>query len=134
MRRRRQILPPFSVISKRCCDERAAGRQLVHEVLTNGLVMTPSRLDALLARRGDRGATWLSWLRNAPQSPAARNILRLIERLAYIRALGLDRARADMIPALTFDRLADEAAASHRSTLANCPAPPCDAGGNRHPA
>jgi hypothetical protein len=42
------------------------------------------------------------------QSPAARNILRLIERLAYIRALGLDRARADMIPALTFDRLADE--------------------------
>ena len=36
---------------------------------------------------------------NAPQSPAARNILRLIERLASIRALGLDRARADMIPA-----------------------------------
>ncbi|WP_244917373.1 hypothetical protein [Sphingobium xenophagum] len=53
-------------------------------------------------------ATWLSWLRNAPQSPAARNILRLIERLASIRALGLDRARADMIPASTFDRLADE--------------------------
>jgi hypothetical protein len=47
--------------------------------------------------------------RNAPQSPAAAaHILRLIERLAYIRALGLDRARADMIPALTFDRLADE--------------------------
>jgi hypothetical protein len=65
-------------------------------------------LDDLLARRPGQAATWLSWLRNAPQSPAARNILRLIERLAYIRALGLDRARADMIPALTFDRLADE--------------------------
>src|SRR3546814_6977239 len=34
--------------------------------------------------------------------------LRLIERLTHIRALDLDRARADMIPALTFDRLADE--------------------------
>src|SRR3546814_3166010 len=39
---------------------------------------------------------------------SARNILRLIERLTHIRALDLDRARADMIPALTFDRLADE--------------------------
>src|SRR3546814_14540526 len=56
-----------------------------------------------------QAATWLSWLRNASQSPAARNILRLIERLAYVRALGLDRGRADMIPASTFDRLADEA-------------------------
>ncbi len=37
------------------------------------------------------GKTTVSWLRNAPQSPAARNILRLIERLAYIRALDLDR-------------------------------------------
>src|SRR3546814_377000 len=55
-----------------------------------------------------QAATWLSWLRNASQSPAARNILRLIERLAYVRALGLDRGRADMIPASTFDRLADE--------------------------
>src|SRR3546814_21151543 len=35
-------------------------------------------------------------------------MLRLIERLAYVRALGLDRGRADRIPASTFDRLADE--------------------------
>lgn len=82
---------------------------VTYEVLTNGLLPdTLQGLDDLLARRPGQVATWLSWMRNAPQSPAARNILRLIERLAYIRALGLDRARADMIPALTFDRLADE--------------------------
>src|SRR3546814_10306672 len=40
-------------------------------------------LDDLLARRPGQAATWLSWLRNAPQSPAERNILRLIGRLAY---------------------------------------------------
>src|SRR3546814_14322175 len=57
--------------------------------------------------RTGQAATWLSWLRNASQSPAARNILRLIERPAYVRALGLDRGRADMIPASTLDRLAD---------------------------
>src|SRR3546814_6018169 len=37
-------------------------------------------LDDLLARRPGQAATWLSWLRNAPQSPAERNILRLIGR------------------------------------------------------
>src|SRR3546814_12163993 len=40
-------------------------------------------LDDLLARRPGQAATWLSWLRNAPQSPAERKILRLIGRLAY---------------------------------------------------
>src|SRR3546814_17046986 len=40
-------------------------------------------LDDLLARRPGQAATWLSWLRNAPQSPEERNILRLIGRLAY---------------------------------------------------
>src|SRR3546814_14252854 len=72
-----------------------------YEVLTNGLRPdTLQGLDDLLARRTGQAATWLSWLRNAPQSPAARNILRLIERLTHIRALDLYRARADIIPAL----------------------------------
>lgn len=66
-------------------------------------------LDALLTRRSDQGTTWLAWLRNAPQSPAPRNILRLLERLDHVRNLGLDLARAAMIPSATFDRLADEA-------------------------
>src|SRR3546814_9401737 len=82
---------------------RQQAEQLTYEVLTNGLRPdTLQGLDDLLARRTGQAATWLSWLRNAPQSPAARNILRLIERLTHIRALDLDRARADMIPALTF--------------------------------
>src|SRR3546814_5710826 len=94
-------------ISDVCSSDLA--EQLTYEVLTNGLRPdTLQDLDDLLARRTGQAATWLSWLRNASQSPAARNILRLIERLAYVRALGLDRGRADMIPASTFDRLADE--------------------------
>jgi hypothetical protein len=108
--RRRQIFLPSPLILEAVLRRaRQQAEQLTYEVLTNGLRPdTLQGLDDLLARRTGQAATWLSWLRNAPQSPAARNILRLIERLAYIRALGLDRARADMIPALTFDRLADE--------------------------
>src|SRR3546814_18089208 len=48
-------------------------------------------LDDLLARRPGQAATWLSWLRNAPQSPAERNILRLIGRLAYPARSNLQR-------------------------------------------
>lgn len=43
------------------------------------------------------------------QSPAPRNILRLLDRLDHVRTLGLDPAHAAMIPSATFDRLADEA-------------------------
>src|SRR3546814_21176604 len=78
------------------------------DVCSSDLPDTLQGLDDLLARRPGQVATWLSWMRNAPQSPAARNILRLIERLAYIPALGLDRARADMLPSFTFARLAVE--------------------------
>src|SRR3546814_3016625 len=49
-------------------------------------------LDDLLARRPGQAATWLSWLRNAPQSPAERNILRLIGRLAYPARSNIQRS------------------------------------------
>src|SRR3546814_7787570 len=109
LRRRQILLPSSSVLEAVLRRARQQAEQLTYEVLTTGLRPdTLQGLDDLLARRTGQVATWLSWLRNAPQSPAARNILRLIERLTHIRALDLDRARADMIPALTFDRLADE--------------------------
>src|SRR3546814_2854877 len=63
------------------------------DVCSSDLPDTLQGLDDLLARRPGQVATWLSWMRNAPQSPAARNILRLIERLAYIRALRSEARR-----------------------------------------
>jgi len=35
--------------------------------------------------------TRLTWLRNASQSPAPTNILGLIERVEFLRKLGIDR-------------------------------------------
>src|SRR3546814_11843804 len=109
LRRRQILLPSSSILEAVLRRARQQAEQLTYEVLTNGLLPdTLQGLDDLLARRTGQAATWLSWLRNAPQSPAARNILRLIERLAHVRALGLAPGRADMIPASTFYRLADE--------------------------
>src|SRR3546814_16000005 len=98
-----------------CSSDLQQAEQLTYEVLTNGLLPdTLQGLDDLLARRSGQATTWLSWLRNAPQSPAARTILRLIERLAYVRALALARARAHIIPAFTFYRQIRHAASRER--------------------
>src|SRR3546814_9507806 len=108
LRRRQILLPSSSVLEAVLRRARQQAEQLTYEVLTNGLRPdTLQGLDDLLARRTGQAATWLSWLRNAPQSPAASNILRLIERLTHIRALEPHRARPDMTPALTFHRQAD---------------------------
>lgn len=110
LRRRRILLPPPAVIEAIVRRARQQAEHLTHELLTNGIAPDQLKmLDALLTRRADQGPTWLAWLRNAPQSPAPRNILRLLERLEHVRTLGLDRARAAMIPAVTFERLADQA-------------------------
>ncbi|WP_339454466.1 DUF4158 domain-containing protein, partial [Pseudomonas sp. EA_5y_Pfl2_R50] len=110
LRRRRVLLPPSAVIEAIVRHARQQAEHLTHEILTSGIKPDKlAALDALLARRPDQGTTWLAWLRNAPQSPAARNILRLLERLDHVRTLGLDPSRAAMIPSATFDRLADEA-------------------------
>jgi TnpA family transposase len=110
LRRRRVLLPPPAVIEAIVRHARQQAEQLTHEILTSGIEPDKlTMLDALLTRRSDQGTTWLAWLRNAPQSPAPRNILRLLERLDHVRNLGLDLARAAMIPSATFDRLADEA-------------------------
>ena len=86
LRRRQILLPSSSILEAVLRQARQQAEQLTYEVLTNGLLPdTLQGLDDLLARRPGQAATWLSWLRNAPQSPAARNILRLIERLAYDR-------------------------------------------------
>src|SRR3546814_19617988 len=103
LRRPQILLPSSSVLEAVLRRARQQAEQLTYEVLTNGLRPdTLPGLDDLMARRTGQAATWLSWLRNAPQSPAARNILRLLARLTHIRALYHDRARSDLIPAFTF--------------------------------
>src|SRR3546814_32529 len=92
--RRRQILLPSSSVPEAVLRRaRQQAEQLTYEVLTNGLRPdTLQGLDDLLARRTGKAATWRSWMRNAPQSPAARNTLRLRARLHHLRARNFDRA------------------------------------------
>lgn len=122
MRRRRLLLPPVTIVEAIVRRARQQASDLVHDVLAGDIdEIGRAKLDALLSRRNDKSATWLSWLRNPPLSPAPRNILRLIERLDHVRTLGLSVARAATIPQAAFDRIADEAARITPQHLAELP-------------
>jgi hypothetical protein len=82
----------------------------LHRALTTSLTdETRKSLDGLLRIAPEMTITRLTWLRNASQSPAPTNILGLIERVEFLRKLGIDRERQQAIPASAFDRIAREA-------------------------
>ena len=111
LRRRRVLLAPPLVLEAVIRGARERAEHVAHEVLTSGLDdATLARLDALLNPRPIGKLTWIGWLRNAPQSPAPKNVPKLIERVRYVRAIGIDHSRATALPAPVFERMADEAA------------------------
>src|SRR3546814_13589696 len=50
----------------------------------------------------------LAWLRQAPQSPAPRNLVAVVDRLEALRRLGVDRSVQAHVPEAAFERLAAE--------------------------
>ena len=109
LRGRQILLPSPRILELAVHQARQRGERVIHEALI-GILPAEKRaaLDALLAAKPETTVTQLAWLQNASRSPAARNILRMIERLQVIRALALDRRLAERVPALVFERLAAE--------------------------
>jgi len=109
VRGRQILLPSPRILELAVHQARQRGERVIHEALI-GILPAEKRaaLDALLAAKPETTVTQLAWLQNASRSPAARNILRMIERLQVIRELALDRRLAERVPALVFERLAAE--------------------------
>jgi hypothetical protein len=109
LRRRRILLPSAAVLEMIVHQARARAESTVHRALLEGLgTDTRASLDRLLEPMPEETMSRLAWLRTAQQSPAARNILGLTERVRFVRTLGIDRKRRQDIPAQAFERLADE--------------------------
>ena len=93
----------------------------MQRALTEGLSgQTLAALERLVQAGPETVPSRLAWLRTASRSPAARNLLGLIERLAFVRSLGVSRTLQGAIPQVAFQRLVGEAmrddgAASGRS-------------------
>ncbi|HCP75685.1 MAG TPA: hypothetical protein DIU08_13735 [Ktedonobacter sp.] len=67
-----------------------AERRLLSTVTASLSLEQRSRLDALLqADTALRGATRLSWLRKAPETPSPKSVKQIIERLSFLRTLEL---------------------------------------------
>ena len=109
LRRQRILLPTPRVLELVVHHSLTRAERVTHQALIQGM---PSEqmvaLDGLLATSANSGIAPIAWMRQAPASPAARNLLGLIERMEAVRAVGLDRDRESAVPAAAFDALANE--------------------------
>lgn len=122
LRQRRILLPPPAVIERAVHQARQGAEHISHRAVVGMLTnVQRSALDGLLQRRHGSHTAVLAWLRTAPQSPAARNILSLLDRIRCVREVGMTQDLTLIVPIAVLDRLADEGlrmTAQHLTELA----------------
>lgn len=105
LRRRRILLPSAAVLELILHQARSRAERLIHRVLVDALGPDGEReVEALLEPRANTGMAMLAWLRQAPQSPAPRNLVAVVDRLEALRRLGVDRSIQAQIPEAVFER------------------------------
>ena len=83
---------------------------VMQRALTEGLSeQTGVALERLVEAGPEASLSRLAWLRTASRSPASRNLLGLVERLRFVRSLGVPRDRQGAVPQIAFQRLVGEA-------------------------
>jgi TnpA family transposase len=119
-RQRRILVPPPSALERLCGELRDRARREVHRRLAGDLSAEQRRrLDALTHRREQTGQSWLTWLRQMPQAAKPDAMLGLIERLAHVRAIGIDPGRGQRVHQTRLAQLVREAGRSTVQHLAD---------------
>ena len=107
LRRHRILIPTRSTLELLVHQTRSRAERMLYRALTNGLTDAQGGvLDTLLNQKPEAATSWMGWLRQLPQAPAARNILALIERIRFVRELGIDADRQRSVSVAAFERLA----------------------------
>jgi hypothetical protein len=87
----------------------ARARRRAFEALASGLTdASRQALDGLLTNDPEVGRSRFTWLRDCPESPAPSNMVELLDRLDYVRSLGVDADRARCIHPGRLVRLVEE--------------------------
>lgn len=108
-RERKALLPSQHSIEKIGIAARAIARRRAESALLADLdPETLQTLDGLLAVDPAIGQTRFHWLRSAPEAPGAVNLVGLTERIAFLRAFGIDPRLQARIPSGRWDQLIRE--------------------------
>ena len=76
LRGRRLLIPTRKMLELLLHQAQSRAERVIYSALTNGLTNTQrDALDALLNQKPDAATSWMAWLRQPPQAPAAPNIL-----------------------------------------------------------
>ncbi|MDQ5853037.1 MAG: Tn3 family transposase [Chloroflexota bacterium] len=98
MRLRKIIAPALYVIERVAWETRDRAQQQIYKRLTTDLTVEQCcHLDSLLTTLSSQPYTRLAWLRQPVGKPVPATILKLIERLRFIRSIGIDHDRAQHI-------------------------------------
>jgi hypothetical protein len=105
------LVPTAAVLERIGLAARVRARKRVFQILGEGLTdSTRETLEKLLTFDPVLRRSRFAWLRSYVESPAPTNLLALLDRLEYVRGLGIDASRAKKIHPARLGRLLAEAA------------------------
>jgi TnpA family transposase len=111
LRAERVIVPAAAVLERIGLAARVRARKRAFQALAEGLTdTTRGALENLMTFDPALRRSRFAWLRGYAESPAPTNLLALLDRLEYVRGLGVDAARARRIHPARLGRLLAEAA------------------------
>ncbi|MGJ0513420.1 DUF4158 domain-containing protein [Methylocystis sp.] len=108
LRTRGILLPAATVMERIGLAARARARKQAHKNLIEGLEQpTITELEALIAVN-NIARTPLSWLRDWPEAPTQKNLVGVVDRLQFVRSLGVGPDREQRIHRARYRTIAKE--------------------------
>ena len=124
LRERRILLPAAVTLESIALAARALARKRAHKNLLEGLSPeTIAGLEFLLVVTDEDDRTPLAWLREWPEAPRQRNLVKVVERLEAVRKLGVGADREKLIHRTRYTAIARESAVVSAQHLARFDAP-----------
>lgn len=114
------LVPAAAMLERIGLAARARARQRAFQALADGVTEAEqSALAALLATDPAVRRSRFAWLRDAPEAPAPTNMVALLDRLDWVRGVGITRERTARVHPARLARLVEEGSIMAAQHLAN---------------
>ncbi len=114
------LVPDAAVLERIGLAARARARQRAFHALADGVTEAEqSALTALLVTDPAVRRSRFAWLRDAPEAPAPTNMVALLDRLDWVRGVGITRERTARVHPARLARLVEEGGIMAAQHLAN---------------